>query len=402
MPTKQLSESQPGAGPGAAVSSYNRLLAFFDLATGFNLAVARCNIPALRWQLIGRAIHDAGERGVHITHISLSGDANKDFVTDVKESIRESNLIAPAAVMVTGIDPLIYKASARKSKRGDGRPAFVARLNFDRERLARELPHPLVLWLESEALNLFLKEAPDLAQWISAQFDFGGPAAEIPDFPRFLRGQPELPSKISNRALNEIGDLDALLSVLKTTRRVRSIHGRRRRFSAWYALGERYFWLGNADDARKAWMEALKLSKRLDDRRGEGNALGNLGLAYADLGETRKAIEFYVQHLAIAREIGDRRGEGSALGNLGVAYARLGETRKAIEVHQQALAIAREIGGRQGEGSALGNLGNAYAALGETRKAISMWEQALKIFVDIEDPNAAKVRQMLAEARKRS
>ena len=45
--------------------------------------------------------------------------------------------------------------------------------------------------------------------------------------------------------------------------------------------------------------------------------LGNLGIAYSDLGEPRKAIEYYEQALKISRDIGDRRGEGNRLGNLG-------------------------------------------------------------------------------------
>ena len=43
------------------------------------------------------------------------------------------------------------------------------------------------------------------------------------------------------------------------------------------------------------------------------------GTAYSDLGEPRKAIEYYEQALKISREIGDRRGEGTDLGNLGIS-----------------------------------------------------------------------------------
>ena len=75
------------------------------------------------------------------------------------------------------------------------------------------------------------------------------------------------------------------------------------------------------------------------------------GIAYSDLGEPKKAIEYYEQALKISREIGDRRGEGNDLGNLGIAYSDLGEPRKAIEYYEQALKIAKEIGDRQNEGN---------------------------------------------------
>jgi len=204
-------------------------------------------------------------------------------------------------------------------------------------------------------------------------------------------------------------------------------------------LGLAYADLGEPRRAIEYHERRLAIAREIGDRRGEGIALGNLGLAYADLGETRRAIKFYEQRLAIAREIGDWRGGGNVIGNLGIAYRQLGEPRRAIEFYEQHLAIAHEIGGRQGEGTALGNLGAAYQQLGQPRRAIEFYEQhlviareigdrrgegsalwnlslaldklgdhaqaiahaeaALKIFVAIEDPNAAMVRAQLAKWR---
>ena len=45
----------------------------------------------------------------------------------------------------------------------------------------------------------------------------------------------------------------------------------------------------------------------------------------------------------------------------------------------------------------LGELGSIYLLLSEPRKAIEFYEQALKIFEDIEDPNAEKVKRWLQE-----
>ena len=93
----------------------------------------------------------------------------------------------------------------------------------------------------------------------------------------------------------------------------------------------------------------------------------------------RKAIEYYEQALKISKEIGDKRGDGNSLGNLGLAYSQLGETRKAIEYHEQALKVSKEIRYRRSEGADLGSLGNAYRNLGESRKAIEYCEEAIKI-----------------------
>ena len=150
-------------------------------------------------------------------------------------------------------------------------------------------------------------------------------------------------------------------------------------------LGNAYYYLGETKKAIEYYEHALKIARKIGDRRGEGNRLGNLGNAYSALGETKKAINYYEQALKIDREIGDRRGEGADLGNLGNAYSDLGETKKAIDYHEQALKIDREIGNRRGEGKRLGNLGSAYYYLGETKKAIDYYEQALKIDREIGD-----------------
>jgi tetratricopeptide (TPR) repeat protein len=145
------------------------------------------------------------------------------------------------------------------------------------------------------------------------------------------------------------------------------------------SLGLAYADLGETRRAIQFHEQALPILREIGDCRGEGAVLGNLGLAYADLGETSRAIQFYERALPILREIGDRRGEGAVLGNLGLAYYLVGETGRAIQFYEQDLAIAREIGDRRGEGSVLGNLGLAYANLGETHRAIQFHEQALLI-----------------------
>jgi tetratricopeptide (TPR) repeat protein len=160
-------------------------------------------------------------------------------------------------------------------------------------------------------------------------------------------------------------------------------------------LGNVYLILGEMRKAIEFYEQALLITHEIGDRRGDGAVLCNLGSAYAALGETRKAIEFYEQQLVIAREIGDRGGEGTALCNLGSAYAALGETRKAIEFYEQQLVIAREIGDRGGEGIALWNSALDYSELGERSQAILLAEMALAIFVQIESPEALKVRSSL-------
>ena len=109
--------------------------------------------------------------------------------------------------------------------------------------------------------------------------------------------------------------------------------------------------------AKQFWQQALKIYREIEDRRGEGQALGNLGITFRAIGEYNKAIEYQLQALAIYQELKDRKAEGQVAGNLGNAYAAIGEYDKAVKYHQQSLTIAREIKDRQGEEVALENLG---------------------------------------------
>nr|WP_085999832.1 CHAT domain-containing protein [Nostoc sp. PCC 7107] len=149
--------------------------------------------------------------------------------------------------------------------------------------------------------------------------------------------------------------------------------------------GVQQYQISQFEAALQSWQQALNIYREIQDRQGEGKALGNLGVAYDLLGNYPKAIEYQQQRLAIAREIKDRRGEGNALGNLGNAYYSLGDYPKVIDYQQQSLAIAREIKDRLGEGNALGNLGNAYYSLGDYPKVIDYQQQSLAIAREIKD-----------------
>ena len=370
--------------PNAAVDettekSYQKLLAFLDLASGSTIAIARCNLPSLRKEILQRIATDAAAKGVTVKEVDISSNYSSDFVAAVKAQLDGLPTGNRMAVMLNGIDGLIYQSASQENLLGEGRTPFIARLNFDRERIARDLPFPIVLWLESESLTILLKQAPDFTQWISGHFHFGGPAAEAKALDQLMESYKSLPSQPATETRKQLGEFSGLLQELNETQGRADPITLRKRLAVLDALGERHQRLSDFRMAQKYRTEALEISKKLKDRHAVASALGNLGVAYKDLGEPRRAIEYYEQALAIDREIGDRRGEASALGNLGVAYRNLGEARRAIEYHEQALAIDREIGDRRGEGHGLGNLGVAYSQLGETRRAIEYYEQSLAV-----------------------
>ena len=364
MPSKPSSENlAPNGVVDETEKSYRRLFAFLDLASGSTFAVARCNLPSLRKEVIQRATTDAARLGVTVKEVDISTSYSGNFAAAVKAGLNGSINVSRLAVMVTGIDGLIYQSASAENLAGQGRTPFIASLNFNREYISSELPFPVILWLESESFTLLLKQAPDFTQWISGHFQFGGEAAEAKALDQLMESYKSFPSQPVTETRKQLEEFSGLLQELNETQGRRDAVTLRKRLAVLSALGERYYRLSDFRMAQKYCTEALEISKMLNDRRGHGAALVNLGLTCSALGETPRAIELYEQALAIHREIGDRWGEGAALGNLGLAYARSGETSRAIEFFAQALAIDREIGDRRGEGGALGNLGLAYARL---------------------------------------
>jgi tetratricopeptide (TPR) repeat protein len=383
MPSR---EAAPNVAPDEATEkSYQRFLAFLDLASGSAIAIARCNLPSLRKEIIERVSTDAAAKGVTVKEVDISSNYSRDFVAAVKAHLDGLRTGARMAVMVNGIDGLIYQSASQENLQGEGRTPFIARLNFDRERIARDLPFPIVLWLESESLTLLLKQAPDFTQWISGHFHFGGPAAEVKALDQLLQSYKSLPSQPAIETRKQVEEFSGLLQELKETQGSGDVVTLRKRLAVLDALGERSYRLSDFRMAQKHWTEALEIARKLKDRRVESSALGNLGLAYTALGKVQRAIECCEQSLAIKREIGDRWGEGRTLGFLGLAYTALGDTHHAIELYKKQLVITHEIGDRRGEGAATGNLGNAYRHLGETGYAIEYYGKQLMITREIGD-----------------
>ena len=386
MPSNLSSEKRtPDAVVDETEKSYQKLLAFLDLASGSTFAVARCNLPSLRKEIIQRATADAAGLGVTVKESDISSTYSGDFAAAVKAALKGVIDTSRLAVMVTGIDGLIYKSASAKNLSGEGRTPFIASLNFNREQIAHKLPFPVVLWLESESLKVFLKQAPDFTQWISGHFQFGGGAAEVKALDELLEGHKSLRSQPAKATKQQLQELEGWLQELSETSGRQDAADLRKRLSVLDALAARYIRVSNYIEARKHWAAALDIARILKDRRLEGRLSGNLGLTYADSGEFQRAMEFHQKSLHIAREIGDRGAEAHALNGVGNTYLALGEVRRAIACYEESLVTHREIGNASAEAGDLGNLGIALKALGQTRRAIQYHEQALGIARKIGD-----------------
>ena len=150
-------------------------------------------------------------------------------------------------------------------------------------------------------------------------------------------------------------------------------------------LGRIHLRLGDYQEARVRFDEALTVARQLGDRRGEGRWLGHLGDVCFNLGDFPAARGSYEEARVIASEIGDRRTEGIWVGYLAQVALYLKDLPAALTLFQQALAIARESGDRRFEGRWLGELGIVASALGDYPVAQAGIDKAIGIASELGD-----------------
>lgn len=144
-------------------------------------------------------------------------------------------------------------------------------------------------------------------------------------------------------------------------------------------LSSAHYLLGNYQESLELQEQHLLLARELNDRQGEGNALGNLGNIYYSMRDYQRALRLLEQQLAITREIDDRQGEANALGNIGNVYHSTDNYQEALQVLQQQLKATQRISNRQGEANALGNIGNVYYSLEDYGQSLKFQRLQLSI-----------------------
>ena len=141
--------------------------------------------------------------------------------------------------------------------------------------------------------------------------------------------------------------------------------------------------LGRYEAAKDHSLEALRIYRETGDRAGEARAENTLGNLHLRGGDEDQAYEHLLRALQLSRDIGNRAGEAHVLGNLGVIYTYRGDHARAGEHHRRALDLHRDLGNRGGEADALANLGRAYQQHGEHRQARNHLEEALSLYREL-------------------
>jgi AAA ATPase domain len=146
----------------------------------FVFALVEFNMPRLR-DMVLRSLQEALPN-LHLVTVALTpppADVRQESPTynvfdQLDEKIRaESPQRSPDALSITGLETLFPEALEQADERqNEALIRAIQPLNLGRNILAQQHPYPVLLWLPTKAMGVFVRSAPDLNSWRSGFFSF--------------------------------------------------------------------------------------------------------------------------------------------------------------------------------------------------------------------------------------
>ena len=160
------------------------------------------------------------------------------------------------------------------------------------------------------------------------------------------------------------------------------------------------------EEAARYQMNSLEIRKKMDDRRGQANALNNLGAStqlkgsWASDPEVKMAYyleaeEYYREAASMAEAAQDNTELANILGNLAENLLRQKRNGEAMEIAKKALEMAQKMGHAESMMRASEKLYMAYKQLGRPLDALEMYEQFSSLADSVR--NEENTRQLMRQ-----
>jgi eukaryotic-like serine/threonine-protein kinase len=159
-------------------------------------------------------------------------------------------------------------------------------------------------------------------------------------------------------------------------------------------LGDAEEALGNYEGARQAYLDALPLMDK-DSKRAA--TLNGLGIIYAHLGQLDQTRHYFEEALRMNRASGALDSVSSSLSNLGVLHYQLGQLDLALDYYQQGLAVAQQVNDEHVISRTLQNLASISLDLGKEAQGRAYAGQALALYQQTDDlQGMASINELLS------
>ncbi|TCB99002.1 tetratricopeptide repeat protein [Micromonospora zingiberis] len=154
--------------------------------------------------------------------------------------------------------------------------------------------------------------------------------------------------------------------------------------------------MGHTEPARRLLLTALTLQRRGHNRFDEGELLNELGVMEREAGRPDEAAALHREAFVAISEAGDLVGQCGSRSLLARAILDQGDVRSAQDLFGRVLIDATKISHRYEQARALDGLARCLRRT-DPAAARSHWVRALSLLEQVESPDAAEVRRLLAE-----
>jgi len=151
------------------------------------------------------------------------------------------------------------------------------------------------------------------------------------------------------------------------------------------ALADPLFKKGDYAQALRISQLAARISERIGDRVGLGNALIDLGKIHDRQNRHAQSMECFQKGLAVFEEVGDKKGKSIALLYIGDAYDSESRFDQALAYYEKSLAISEEIGDKSVAARILNGMGLSHDSLGHHELALELLMKSRALSEELND-----------------
>ncbi|MBS1507985.1 MAG: tetratricopeptide repeat-containing sensor histidine kinase [Bacteroidetes bacterium] len=142
---------------------------------------------------------------------------------------------------------------------------------------------------------------------------------------------------------------------------------------------------GNTEDAFRDYNQVLSLTRQLELRSREADALFNLGRLLTKQKKYNEALKSHKEALAIRRSLRDKSKEAMSLNEIGELYRGMKNYERAMANHVAALEIRQKLKDEAALVESYNNIGALYIGKKDYKRAIANLELALEAGRDAQD-----------------
>ncbi|MEH1961771.1 MAG: hypothetical protein V7L05_18190, partial [Nostoc sp.] len=348
--------------------SLQTLVRAITLSQGeFSLILLRCNYADLRQRMVERLRQLSP---VQIREITLPASV-KTLYTKIREQLLDEQ---PPALMVFGLESV---------KDID---TVLTSANQVREEFRKNFPFPILLWLNDQVLQKFIRLATDLENWATI-IEFENPTDELVNF---------LQEKTDEIFAGDVTPNSQICRELETARQ--DLHSRQEVFepalqaSLEFVLGFNDYLHDQIDAALAHYQQSLSFWQQINYLERQGILLVNIALAYERQAEKNQVdnIKYWQEarnYLQQAIEIFEQAQRSDLVAK---HITKLGEVLRHLQAWSELQSLVdKSLPLHQNYGTPL-QLAKDYGFLAEVALEQSRWEEAnqlarqtLQILADI-------------------